>query len=104
MTFRTGSVPPPMPVRLAGAHPAHMKVDTSTHRLTHQHADRRCKACGFSISSYADLPDRCPMCSTKRPWVAGSRMRTAAAAHLSQRMGGSPDAREGWSADDSDVR
>jgi hypothetical protein len=36
-----------------------------------RHPDLRCRSCGYSISAYADMPTRSPMCSAERPWAPG---------------------------------
>jgi hypothetical protein len=50
-----------------------MSADTSTDPPFRRLTDLRCRSCGYSISAYADMPTRCPMCSAERPWAARSR-------------------------------
>jgi hypothetical protein len=54
-----------------------MSADLSTDPPVRRHADLRCRSCGYSISAYADMPTRCPMCSAKRPWTALGRRHAA---------------------------
>jgi hypothetical protein len=53
-----------------------MTTDTSTDPPFRRHTELRCRSCGYSISAYADMPTRCPMCSAERPWAARSRPYT----------------------------
>ena len=71
--LRTGSAPSPMPRASVRADPSSMSPETSTDPPFRRHADLRCRSCGYSISAYADVPARCPMCSAKRPWAALNR-------------------------------
>jgi hypothetical protein len=56
-----------------------MSTDTSTDPPFRRLTDLRCRSCGYSISAYADLPTRCPMCSAERSWVNPNRPYTARA-------------------------
>jgi hypothetical protein len=56
-----------------------MSTDMSTDPPFRRLTDLRCRSCGYSISAYADLPTRCPMCSAERSWVNPSRPYTARA-------------------------